>query len=147
MAMNVGGKGLRSEINVTPLVDVMLVLLIIFMVITPMLQRGKPVPLPVVEKPEKQGDDGKDLVVSVEYAGGGNGTPFRANVYVGQTRVEWEALRTRLEGELRRDGSKEIFLKGDQRLDYGTVRKVMEICNEAGFGQVRLATEERKPTG
>src|SRR5687768_15900231 len=112
-------KGLRSEINVTPLVDVMLVLLIIFMVITPMLQRGKPVPLPVVSKPEKQSDNGKDIVVSVEYAGGGEGQPYRANVYVGQNMVAYDALRSRLEDELRKEGGRELFLKGDSRLDYG----------------------------
>ena len=65
MSMDLGDKGLRSDINVTPLVDVMLVLLIIFMVITPMLQKGKAVQLPQVPTPEKQGDNGTDIVSGV----------------------------------------------------------------------------------
>jgi biopolymer transport protein TolR len=146
MAMKLGEKGLNADINVTPLVDVMLVLLIIFMVITPMLQRGKPVPLPAVEQPEKKNDDGKDIVVSVEYLGGGNGQPYRSNLYLAQTMVEWGSLQSRLEDELRREPGRQIFLKGDHRLDYGTIRKVMQICHEAGFGTVQLATEELKRT-
>src|SRR5437660_14489 len=106
MAINLGDKGLRSEINVTPLVDVMLVLLIIFMVITPMLQRGKAVQLPRVENPEKQGDNGKDVVVSVEYLGG-SGPSQRYHVYVGRNFVEAASLKARLEDELRRDPGRE----------------------------------------
>ena len=67
MAMNVGGsgKGIKAEINITPLVDVVLVLLIIFMVITPMLQRGKDVRLPLVHKPDSENKDGDPLILSV----------------------------------------------------------------------------------
>mgnify|MGYP001443765311 CR=1 FL=1 len=139
MSMDLGGKGLRSEINVTPLVDVMLVLMIIFMVVTPMLQRGKAVMLPQTAKPEKQSDEGKDLIVSVEYLGRGG-----MNLYLGQDLVNEQTLRTRLLDELRKDPAQEIYLKGDKRLTYGSVRKVMEVCHEAGFQQVKLATEEIK---
>ena len=142
MAMQMGGKGLNSQINVTPLVDVMLVLLIIFMVITPMLQRGKAVQLPPTQQPEKQPDEGKDIVVSVQWLKKGAG--FGHKIYMGQDQVNEERLRTRLLDELRKDPSKSIYLKGDKRLNYGTVRKVMEICHEAGFQQVKLATEELK---
>ena len=145
MAMKLGGKGLNSEINVTPLVDVMLVLLIIFMVVTPMLQRGKAVMLPTVGQPEKQSDDGKDLVVSVEYVR--RGAAFETNLYLGQNLVDVEGLRNRLQDELRKDPSREIYLKGDQRLNYGAVREVMELCHQAGFQQVKLATEEDKSGG
>ena len=141
MSVQLNEKGLRADINVTPLVDVMLVLLIIFMVITPMLQKGKAVQLPTVPAPEKQGDTGKDIVVSVEYGGG---MPVRYNVYLGQFLVEESSLRSRLEDELRKNPTFEIYLKGDARLTYGAVRKVMEICHNAGFGQVKLATEELK---
>jgi biopolymer transport protein TolR len=142
MAMQLGGKGLNAEINVTPLVDVMLVLLIIFMVVTPMLQRGKAVMLPRVSEPEKQSDDGTDLVVSVEYLR--RGATFDTNLYLGQNLVDRNALRTRLQDELRKDPARQIYLKGDQRLNYGAVREVMEICHQAGFQQVKLATEEQK---
>jgi biopolymer transport protein TolR len=141
MAMELNDKGLRSEINVTPLVDVMLVLLIIFMVITPMLQKGKAVQLPQVTTPEKQPDNGMDVVVSLEYAGGAQG---RYRVYLGHYLVDEASLRSRLEDELRRNPTHELFLKGDARLTYGAVRKIMEICHSAGFAQVKLATEELK---
>jgi len=140
--MQVGTAGLRSDINVTPLVDVMLVLLIIFMVVTPMLQRGKGVELPQVSQPEKQSDEGKDIIVSVEYVRRGAG--FDYNIYLGDAAVDPTALRTRLMDELRKDPAKEVYLKGDKKLNYGSVRKVMEICHEAGFTQVKLATEEIK---
>lgn len=145
MSMKLGGKGLNAEINVTPLVDVMLVLLIIFMVITPMLQRGKAVMLPAVGTPEKQADDGKDLVVSVEYIR--RGAAFETNLYIGQNLVDRQGLRNRLQDELRKDPAQEIYLKGDQRLNYGAVREVMELCHQAGFQQVKLATEEDKSAG
>ena len=142
MAMRMGGKGLNSEINVTPLVDVMLVLLIIFMVVTPMLQKGKAVQLPETSKPEKQPDEGKDLIVSLEYVG--RGAAFGYNIYLGQNLVNEGSLRTRLVDELRKDPTQEIYLKGDKRLNYGSVRQVMEICHQAGFQQVKLATDEIK---
>lgn len=142
MAMQLGSKGLNSQINVTPLVDVMLVLLIIFMVVTPMLQKGRAVQLPAVDNPEKQSDEGKDLVVSVEYVK--RGASFSYNLYLGESPVDKDSLRTRLVDELRKDPSREIYLKGDQRLDYGSVREVMEICHESGFQQVKLAVEENK---
>ncbi|HOX42802.1 MAG TPA: biopolymer transporter ExbD [Myxococcota bacterium] len=142
MSMQLGSKELNATINVTPLVDVMLVLMIIFMVITPMLQRGKAVMLPQVAMPEKQNDDGKDLVVSVEYVK--RGATFDFNLYLGQGLVDEEGLRTRLADELRKDPGREIYLKGDQRLTYGAVRKVMQMCHESGFQQVKLATEEIK---
>jgi biopolymer transport protein TolR len=142
MAMQMGGKGLNSEINVTPLVDVMLVLLIIFMVVTPMLQRGKAVQLPQTRQPEKQPDEGKDIVVSIQWLKQGAG--FATKIYLGQDQVNEERLRTRLLDELRKDPGKSIYLKGDKRLNYGAVRQVMEICHDAGFQQVKLATEELK---
>ncbi len=142
MAMQVGGKGFNAAINVTPMVDVMLVLLIIFMVITPMLQRGKAVMLPTTRQPDKQPDDGKDLILSVEYIRRGAG--FETNLYLGQNPVDANGLRTRLQDELRKDPSQEIYLKGDTRLNYGAIREVMEICHQAGFTQVKLATEEDK---
>ncbi len=142
MAMQLGGKGLNAEINVTPLVDVMLVLLIIFMVVTPMLQRGKAVMLPRVSEPEKQSDDGTDLVVSVEYLR--RGAAFDTNLYLGRNLIDRNALRTRLQDELRKDPARQVYLKGDQRLNYGAVREVMEICHQAGFQQVKLATEDQK---
>jgi biopolymer transport protein ExbD len=72
------------------------------------------------------------------------GAGFDYNLYLGESLVDKNSLRTRLLDELRRDPSQEIYLKGDMRLDYGTVREVMEVCHQAGFQQVKLATEEIK---
>ncbi len=145
MSISGNGGGLRSEINVTPLVDVMLVLLIIFMVVTPMLQRGKDVQLPQVINPEKQPDNGQDLIVSVEYLRR-TAAGFDFSIYLGgdPTPISPATLSIRLQDELRKDASKEVYLKGDRRLNYGVVRKVMEICHEAGFTRVKLATEENR---
>lgn len=143
MAMTGDTRGLRAEINVTPLVDVMLVLLIIFMVITPMLQRGKPVQLPETEQPEKKPDDGKDLVVSIEFLGS-DGGDVRYRLYIGREMVDAETLRARLQDELRKDASRNVYLKGDRRLTYGVVRQMMELCHDVGFSQVQLATDELK---
>jgi biopolymer transport protein ExbD len=154
MALNLGSKGLRSEINVTPLVDIMLVLLIIFMVVTPMLQRGKSVQLPAVPKPEKQSDAGTDVFVSIEFikkvekqVQGESVSSDIFNIYLGESLVDQDSLRTRLIDELRKNPEKEIYLKGDKRLNYATVRQVMEICHEAGYQQVKLATEEIETKG
>jgi biopolymer transport protein TolR len=143
MAMNQDTKGLRAEINVTPLVDVMLVLLIIFMVITPMLQRGKPVQLPESEQPEKKPDDGKDLIVSIEFLGR-NGADVDYRLYIERDPVDVETLRARLQDELRKDPQRNVYLKGDKRLTYGVVERLMELCHDAGFSQVQLATDELK---
>jgi biopolymer transport protein TolR len=143
MAMSQDTKGLRAEINVTPLVDVMLVLLIIFMVITPMLQRGKPVQLPETEQPEKKPDDGKDLVVSIEFLSK-NGSEIDYRLYIGREMVDVDTLRARLQDELRKDPARNVYLKGDRRLNYGVVRRMMELCHDVGFPQVQLATDELK---
>ncbi|MCU0661736.1 MAG: biopolymer transporter ExbD [Myxococcota bacterium] len=143
MAMSPNSKGLRADINVTPLVDVILVLLIIFMVITPMLQRGKPVQLPETTQPEKRPDDGKDIVVSIEFLRKtGNEVEYR--VYFGRELIDQETLRSRLQDELRKDSRRAVYVKGDKRLNYGVVREMMELCHEAGFTQVQLATNELK---
>ncbi len=144
MARQMTDKGLRAEISVTPLLGVMLVMLMVFMVVTPMLQRGKAVPLPVVPAPEKQRDNGKDIVVSVEYGGSG---AKDYKLYLGQFLVDKAALRSRLENELRREPTREVYLKGDSRLTYGAVREVMQICHEAGLGQVQLATTQSQGAG
>jgi biopolymer transport protein TolR len=143
MAMGQDTKGLRAEINVTPLVDVMLVLLIIFMVITPLLQRGKPVQLPESEQPEKKPDDGKDVIVSIEFVGK-SGADVDYRLYIGREKVDLETLRAKLQDELRKDPARNVYLKGDKRLNYGVVQKLMELCHDAGFSQVQLATDERK---
>jgi len=134
MAFGGGGKGVRNEINVTPLVDVVLVLLIIFMVITPMLQRGKDVNLPMASKvdEEKKSDP---LVLSVTQDG---------KMWVESTQVEENAIESKVAEALRREPGKKVLLKGDDHLTVGDVRKVMQHARLAGARGVALAVQEKK---
>jgi biopolymer transport protein TolR len=127
--------GVRAEINVTPLVDVVLVLLIIFMVITPMIARGVAVELPVTSHHDKKSDDNKDLVVSVT-AGG--------EVFLGTDKVALERLTTAVQDERRRSPDKGIFLKADQRARYGAARATMEAIHRAGVEDIQIGTDEKR---
>ena len=131
----------RAEINVTPLVDVVLVLLIIFMVVTPMIARGVDVKLPITTHHSKKNDDNRDIVVSIArdaQAGNGAGTA----IYVGADRVPLDRLGATIQEEKRRYPDKGIFLKADERLDYGQARQVMDAIHGAGIEDVQLGTEE-----
>ena len=123
----------RAEINVTPLVDVVLVLLIIFMVITPMIVRGVSVDLPVTAHHDKKNDDNRDLVVSINAAG---------DVYVNADKVSLQALTTAVAEERRRYPDKGIFLKADHRIRYGAARAAMEAIHRAGVEDIQIGTEE-----
>jgi biopolymer transport protein TolR len=127
----------RSDINVTPLVDVCLVLLIIFMVVTPMLQKGVNVALPETNQPEKVPENEKQLTVSVKSDG---------SVYVSQSFVPEPGLPAAFKTVHDGNPDREIILKGDARLAYKDVRKVMKLINEAGFTRVGLITEKKKKT-
>ena len=123
----------RSEINVTPLVDVVLVLLIIFMVVTPMLHRGVKIDLPETAHHQKHQDSGEQLVVSVR----GDG------VYIETDKLEGERLSARLRQELKTT-SRPVHIRADRSLSYGAVRKVLEEVHAAGAVTVGLGTEEHK---
>src|SRR5258708_14522503 len=125
----------KSQISVTPLVDVCLVLLIIFMVVTPMLQKGVDVALPETHKPEKMPENSKQLDVSVKLDG---------SVFVGQNWVPDDQLAGTLKSIHDQTPDKSVVLKGDRRLKYQKVREVMKLINEAGFSRVGLVTEKIK---
>ena len=138
MAMNVGGSGgVKSDINITPLVDVVLVMLIIFMVVTPMLQKGVNVALPETNQPEKMPENQKQLTVSIKKD---------ASVYVGSNYVAEAGLPAAFKQAHESNPDREIVVKGDYRLTYKDVRKVMQLINEAGFTRVGLITEKKKRT-
>ena len=126
---------LNSDINVTPLVDVCLVLLIIFMVVMPMLQKGVPVNLPVVEDPEKTPDTEKQLQISVKANG---------SVYVGSNVVRADQVQAQLEEIHTRTPDREIAVKGDKLAKYGTVIDVLKACREVGFNDVGLIAQPKK---
>ena len=126
---------MTSEINVTPLVDVCLVLLIIFMVVTPMLQKGVPINLPVTEEPEKTPDTDKQLQISVKSDG---------SVYLGTSVVRKEQVQSELELIHQKTPDREIAVKGDKTAKYGAVIDVLKACREVGFNNVGLIAQPKK---
>jgi biopolymer transport protein TolR len=137
MALSTGGSagGPRSEINVTPLVDVVLVLLIIFMVVTPMMSRGKSVALPLGSY-ESEVLDGppEPFVLSLT----ADGRTF----FEDEPEVEAAALQDRLRRARHEAPSRGIRLKADQSLTVGTVRTVLESVRAAGAPRVYFAVEQ-----
>ncbi len=133
-----GAKPLQSDINVTPLVDVCLVLLIIFMVVTPMLQKGVPVNLPVTEAPEKTPDTEKQLQISVK---------ADKTVYLGPLVIRKDELKTALEDIHSRTPDREVVVKGDRLVLYGDVIEVLRACRDVGFQDVGLIAQPAKQPG
>jgi biopolymer transport protein ExbD len=135
-----GGSGrgqLQSDINVTPLVDVCLVLLIIFMVVTPMLQKGIAVNLPVTNNPEKKPENQDQRLITVQWA--------EPPVYwLDKDKFPKEELQRQLDELYQRKPSAELVIKADQRLKYGAVKEAMRMTKEAGFQDAGLIVE-RKP--
>lgn len=128
----------RSDINVTPLVDVVLVLLIIFMVVTPMLQKGMPVELPITKNPDKKPDSENQVIISVK---------SDSTIYIEQNWVPKTELVSQLKEMHDRNPSREILIKGDARLMYKDIKKVMDMINESGFENVGLITEKVEEPG
>jgi biopolymer transport protein TolR len=126
-----GGRSSLSEINVTPLVDVMLVLLIIFMVTAPMIQQGVKVDLPTAKARPIEAVEQK-LVLSVRADRG---------IFVGDAPVKLEELREKLESNPKAQADKEIYLHADRNLPYGYVMEVMAIVQAAGIPAMGMVTD------
>ena len=126
---------LSSDINVTPMVDVCLVLLIIFMVVTPMLQKGIPVNLPVTKNPEKTPETERELHISVKADG---------SVYIGPLVVREDQLDSEIKSIYERTPDREISVKGDRSVDYGKVVRVLKACRDVGFADVGLISQPEK---
>jgi biopolymer transport protein TolR len=122
-----------SEINVTPMVDVMLVLLIIFMVSAPLLTVGVPIDLPQ-SKATSLDQDKQPLTVSVDVQG---------QVFLENSQVDVDELVTKLKAVTQARGGldERIYVRGDRKVDYGTVMRVMGRLSQAGFRRVALVTE------
>jgi len=130
-----GSRGMVSEINVTPLVDVMLVLLIIFMVTAPMMTQGVDVKLPESSAPAIPSDDER-LVVTI--------TQDR-KIYINDNLVESGELESKLTAITRnRLDRKGVFLRADEKIPYGYVMEVMGLIREAGIDQIGMVTEPAK---
>ncbi len=129
--------GVNSDINVTPMVDVMLVLLIIFMVITPMLQKGVSVNLAKTDNPIKMPEADKEdsLIVAIMRDG---------KIYLNSDVVSLDGLTDKVKDRLANKADKRIFVKADAGAKYGDVVAVVDDVRSAGVDQLGLLTEERK---
>jgi biopolymer transport protein TolR len=139
MSMDVGSKkgGPMADINVTPMADVMIVLLIIFMVITPLLQKGVDVRLPQAGNTKERKDEPKSIVVAIRKD---------LTTYLGPNRLETQAeLLPQVKERLQDlpEGARMIYLKADEGLPYAEVMKVMDLCREAGVEEVALIAERK----
>jgi biopolymer transport protein ExbD len=138
MSMNVGQNkgGAIADINVTPMADIMIVLLIIFMVITPMLQKGVDVRLPVASNTSERKDEPKTITVAIKR----DATTYLNGIVVGKPELVPQ-VKERLEEAP--EGSKMVFLKADSELPYSDVMKVMDDLREAGVEEIALIAEPR----
>ncbi len=140
MAISVRNEGAKvnSNINVTPMVDVMLVLLIIFMVVTPMLHKGIDVEMAKVDNPTAMSDADKEdaLIVAVKRDG---------QVFFGSDQVAPDALTQKIKDKLAtRTTNKTVFLRADARARYKAVAEVVDDVRSAGVDSLGLLTESRK---
>ena len=133
------GSKVSSEINVTPMVDVMLVLLIIFMVVTPMLQKGISVDMAKVNNPEQMPDADKEdaLLVSITRDG---------KVYFGSEQITVDNLTTKVKDRLANKSDKRVYVKADMRTRFGGVVQVVDSVRAAGVDDLGLLTDQRKTT-
>jgi biopolymer transport protein TolR len=137
MAMDLGGAkgGIKSDINVTPLVDVMLVLLIIMMLVAPLMQQGVPVKLPVasnyVDKPETN----NQTVVAIA---------ANKTVYLNAKFIPTDELGKKVEEALKDKTEKIVLIKADQDVDYSAVMAAMDQLHQAGVEDIGLVTDQKK---
>ena len=131
------GANVNSNINVTPMVDVMLVLLIIFMVITPMLQKGVSVDLAKVNNPEQMPDADKEdaLIVAIMRDG---------KVFFGNDQIQPDALTGKVKDRLANRTDKRVFVRADARAKFGSVVEVVDNVRSAGVDQLGLLTDQKK---
>ena len=131
-----GGKGApgrttMSEINVTPMVDVMLVLMIIFMVTAPLIQQGVKVNLPQTKAAAVEASD-KKLVISID---------VKKHVFIGEVEVQLSELEEKLKTNAKAQQDKELYLHADRELPYGIVIEVMASAQRAGITNVGMITD------
>ena len=124
-----------ADINVTPFVDVMLVLLIVFMVSAPLLTAGVPVDLPNSKAKAMQTEDNKPIEISVDLQG---------KIYIAETEVQADALVSILQPMMEGDAERRIYIRADQGIEYGKVMNVLGLLNSAGFAKVALISKPKQ---
>jgi biopolymer transport protein TolR len=138
-----GGGGLNSEINVTPMVDVMLVLLIIFMVVTPFLQQGISVAIPrEMKNPDEDQAINKESAVIISI-------PKDNEYYLGKKKVNLDDLKTSVEKALanKKEEDKIVYIKSGVEVSYGEVVKVINAVREKGVDKIGLVADKKKKSG
>jgi biopolymer transport protein ExbD/biopolymer transport protein TolR len=138
-----GGGGLNSEINVTPMVDVMLVLLIIFMVVTPFLQQGISVAIPrEMKNPDEDQLINKESAVIISI-------PKDNEYYLGKKKVNLDDLKTSVEKALanKKEEDKIVYIKSGVEVSYGEVVKVINAVREKGVDKIGLVADKKKKSG
>ena len=140
MAMDVGGAkgGLKADINVTPLVDVMLVLLIIMMIVAPLLQQGVVLTLPAAANASDKPDTQDQTVVAID---------ANSKLWVNSLEVPEADVITRLQSILEDKTDRTVYLKGDKDAPYSAIMKMMDALRKAGIDTVGLITERPSRQG
>ena len=153
MSMQAGGdsSGFQSEINVTPMVDIMLVLLIIFMVVTPFLQQGITVPIPRdLKNPDEDQAINKETSVIVSVVcrppDSPQCTPESTEVYLGKKKVNMEDLKSQVEKALqnKKEEDRIVYIKSGVNVAYGEVVKVINAVREKGIDKIGLVADKKK---
>lgn len=137
MGMAAGGKGVQSDINVTPLVDIVLVLLIIFMVITPMLSKQLPIEVPQKAEIEKPPEQVKEQLFIKLFDDG--------HVELNKEELELDELASALEAKLAGRPDKVVFFDGEDNAPYGNAVAVMDLAKGAGAETIGMVTPKEKP--
>jgi biopolymer transport protein TolR len=133
---NGGGRrrtaGAMADINMTPMIDVMLVLLIVFMVTAPMMTSGIPVDLPKTDAATQSNDESEPLIITLDK---------NDKIYLQETEIPQPALIEKLKAVTAQKPDQRIFIRGDQTLNYGKVMQLMGQLTAAGFNRVALVAE------
>lgn len=124
--------GVMAEINVTPFVDVMLVLLVIFMITAPLLTAGVSIELPKAEAQSIGQQDNAPLEITLDRTG---------NIFMGETQVTVDRMTAMLTAIAAETTERRVYIKADQRLDYGKVMEVMAAVSRLGFTKIALVTD------
>ena len=130
----------KSDINITPLVDVVLVLLIIFMVVTPMLQKGQSVKLPLTDNPDKKPDEKSQIMVVIAY----DSSVAKNNpIWIEKEKMFLRDFEPKIKEAFERNPAGTVVVKADARLTFGDVKDVVFKIRNAGFRNVGLITEKK----
>lgn len=135
-----GDKKVKPNINVTPLVDVVLVLLIIFMLVIPNMQQGVPIELFKASNAEKDDEQAEPITLSIARRQGSD----QISYHVDDLELSREAVIAELARLHQADPSKPLLFRGDARIDYGKIREVFHECQNLGFAYIQLAVGAQK---